>query len=159
MTNLTRWNPLRELQAMQNQFNSLFEPFGRLGLGQEDWLPSTWVPAVDIEESGDTLFVRAEVPGLKPEDIDIRFENGVLTIRGERRFENQGGDRNFHRVERAYGSFTRSFTLPSSVDADRVSANYRDGVLELTMPKRDEAKPRRIQINAASNATQIEAKK
>lgn len=152
MTTLTRWNPFREMQALQSQFDRLFEPFGSRVLGtQDEWAPTAWVPPVDIEESNDTLFVRAEVPGVKPEDIDVRFENGVLTIRGERRFENANNDRNFHRVERAYGSFVRSFTLPNSVDAERASARYENGVLELAMPKREEAKPRRIQIKTTDD--------
>jgi HSP20 family protein len=158
MTLLTRWNPIREMQHLQNQFDLLFEPFAR-NATRDDWPVATWMPPVDIEESGDMLYVRAEIPGIKPEDIDIRFENGVLTLRGERRFENQNNDRNFHRVERAYGSFVRSFTLPSSIDAEKVSATYRDGILELTMPKREEAKPRKIEIRSVSEgAKQIETK-
>lgn len=156
MTTLSRWNPIREMQALQSQFDRLFEPFGtRLVAQPDEWASTTWAPPVDIEESNDTLFVRAEVPGVKPEDIDIRFENGVLTIRGERKFENATNDRNFHRVERAYGSFVRSFTLPSSVDADHASARYENGILELAMPKRDEAKPRRIEIKSSETPKQI----
>lgn len=149
MTNLTRWNPARDFQVLQNQLNSLFEPFAsRFGLGDEDWSRATWVPPVDLEETGEKLILRAELPGMKAEDIDIRFENGVLTLRGERRFENSENNRNFHRVERAYGSFARSFTLPSSIDTERVTANYQNGILELEMPKREEAKPKRIEVKS-----------
>lgn len=149
MTNLTRWNPARDFQVLQNQLNSLFEPFAsRFGLGDEDWSRATWVPPVDLEETSDKLILRAELPGMKADEIDIRFENGVLTLRGERRFENSNNNRNFHRVERAYGSFARSFTLPSSIDTERVTANYQNGILELEMPKREEAKPKRIEVKS-----------
>lgn len=106
------------------------------------------MPPVDFEETQDKIYVRAELPGMKPEDIDIQFENGILTLRGERRFENESNERNFHRIERSYGSFVRSFTLPSTIDPDdQVSARYENGVLELEMQKREEAKPRRITIS------------
>lgn len=158
MTTLTRWSPFRELQNIQAQFDRLLEPFGRVGLS-DDWQPAmSWVPPVDIEESSDSLIVRAEVPGVNPEDLDVRFENGVLTIRGERKFENRNNDRNFHRVERSYGTFVRSFTLPTSIDGERISATYENGILELRMPKREEAKPRKIAIKPASTTKQIETK-
>jgi HSP20 family protein len=118
--------------------------------------PVSWLPPVDIEESGDRLFLRAELPGMKPEDIDISFENGVLSLRGERRFENESGQKNYHRVERAYGSFVRSFTLPASVDAEKVVARYHDGILELEMPKRAEARARKIEVKSAGPDRQLE---
>ena len=153
MTQIARWNPFREMQTLQNQLNTLFEPFA--GRFDEEWTRSTWVPPVDLEETPEKLILRAELPGMKAEDIDVRFENGVLTLRGERKFENQTNNRNFHRVERMYGSFARSFTLPSSIDTEGVKARYEQGVLELEMPKREEAKPKKIEITTTKA---IEAK-
>lgn len=148
MTQMTRWNPLREMETIHHQMNRLFEPFFvRGGLDEgTDLAAGAWVPPVDIEETSDRLVVRAEIPGMSPDEIDVRVENGVLTIRGERRFESERRDRNFHRVERSYGTFSRSFTLPTTVDTENVSARYEQGILELEMPRREEAKPRRIPI-------------
>ena len=143
MNTLMRWNPLHEFQSVSDQLNRLLDP--RYG-DQPSVFSGSWVPPVDIEETKDKLYVRAEIPGMRPEDLDVQFENGVLTIRGERRFENDTNERNFHRIERSYGSFARSFTLPATIDSEQVSARYENGVLELTMPKREEAKPRRITI-------------
>lgn len=158
MTTLSRWDPIREMQALHTQFNNIFQPFARFATLAEDMPASTWMPSVDIEESGDALFLRAEIPGMDPKDIDVSFENGVLTIKGERRFENKRNDRQFHLVERSYGSFTRSFTLPRSVDPDRVKARYENGILELEMPKREETKPRRIPL-AVSTESQKQIEK
>ena len=140
MTTLSRWDPIREMQALQTQFNNIFQPFARFATLAEDMPASTWVPSVDIEESGDALFLRAEIPGMDPKDIDVSFENGVLTIKGERRFENKRNDRQFHLVERSYGSFTRSFTLPETADYNKIDAEYVDGVLKLNVAKKEEAK-------------------
>ena len=148
MTALTRWNPLQDMQSIQQQFNQILEPFFRRGFDFGEELRSTgWVPPVDIEETTDRLILRAELPGFKPENVDIQFENGVLTLKGERRFENENQQKNFHRIERSYGTFVRTFALPGTVDAERTTASYKDGILELQMPKREEAKPRRIEIN------------
>jgi HSP20 family protein len=111
----------------------------------------TWIPPVDISEEGDRLMVRAEVPGVKKDDIQIEFNEGVLTLRGERKFEKTSDEPNFHRVERTYGTFTRSFSLPRTVDAEKIAARYEDGVLEISIPKREEAKPRQIRIDVAKN--------
>ena len=154
MTTLARWDPIREIQALQTQFDHLFRPFARFSPPGEEMPTNNWLPAVDLEESDDSLVLRAEIPGMRPEDIDVQFENGVLTIKGQRRFENQRDDRQFHLVERSYGSFVRSFTLPRSIDADRVQARYDNGVLELTMPKREEARPRRIPLTVGSSESQ-----
>ena len=152
MTSMSRWNPLQEMQSLHHQFNRLFEPYGAgSGVAKGDWTSGTWVPPVDVEESGDKLILRAELPGFKPEDVEIHFENGVLTLRGERRFDNETNDRNFHRIERSYGTFVRSFTLPSTVNAENATARYEDGILELEMRQREEAKPRRITITAAKS--------
>lgn len=146
---LTRWNPMRHFEQMERQ---LLRPF----FDQWEGEPRTsstmrgWIPAVDVEESTDEFFVRAEIPGVNPDDVTIDYENGLLTLRGERRFESEREDRQYHRIERAYGSFTRSFVLPATVDAERAEASFQDGVLELRMPKREEAKPRRIPIGGSA---------
>lgn len=159
MTQINRWNPLRDMDTLHQQMNRLFEPFGRqTGWGEADLMTGAWMPAVDIEETADRLIVRAEIPGMKPEDIDVRVENSVLTIRGERRFETERKERNFHRVERSYGTFSRSFTLPTTISTEDVKARYEDGVLELEMKKREEAKPRRIQITGNGGAIETSVK-
>lgn len=144
MNNVTRWNPFQDLQNLHSQFNRVFEPYRR---NEQSILSGACVPPVDVEETADKLYVRAEVSGMKQEDLDIQFENGVLTIRGERKFENESNERNFHRIERSYGTFARSFTLPATINVEKVTARYENGVLELEMPKREEAKPRRISIS------------
>jgi len=140
-----QWNPFPELRSLQSHFNRLLDETGRVNF-DEDLVNGNWVPAVDVAEEPERLMVRAELPGMKQEDIDIRFEGGLLTIRGERKFENEKNERNYHRIERAYGTFSRSFTLPRTVDADEIVASYDDGILEIVIPKRDEAKPKQIKI-------------
>ena len=106
-----------------------------------------WAPAVDIYEKASDVVLKAELPGVDPKDVDIRIENNVLTLKGERKLEGDVKRESYHRVERSYGSFTRSFTLPSTVDTSSVKADYKDGVLRITLPKREEAKPKQIQIH------------
>ena len=136
----------RDLKTLQVQLNRLFEPFARFATGDEDLVSGTWVPPVDVAETQEKILVRAEVPGMKQEDISIEFENGLLTIRGDRKLEKSEGV-TWHRVERIYGNFSRSFTLPRSVDPEKISARYRDGILEIEVPKREEAKPKQIRIH------------
>jgi HSP20 family protein len=115
---------------------------------EDEWaLGGSWAPAVDIYEKDGNIVLKAELPGVDPKDVDIRVENNLLTLRGERKFDNEVKRDNYHRVERSYGSFSRSFTLPNVVDTQNIKAEYRDGVLHMTLPKREEAKPRQIQIN------------
>lgn len=147
MTNLTRSPfPGRDIRTIQSQLNRLFEPFFMRLTDDEDLASSTWLPAVDIAEDADRIVVTAEIPGMKQEDIDINFNGGILTIRGDRELEKEKNERSYHRLERAYGSFARSFTLPRTVDTDRITASYRDGVLEIVVPKKEEAKPKQIKI-------------
>jgi HSP20 family protein len=134
-----------DLQTLQGQLNRLFEPFARFAAGDEDLVSGTWVPPVDVAETQEKILVRAEVPGMKQNDIQIEFENGLLTLRGERKHEKTEG-LTWHRVERTYGNFSRSFTLPRTVDPERITASYRDGILEIEVPKREEAKPKQIRI-------------
>lgn len=143
---IVRFDPFRELSQMQDRINRIFGDAYRGG--DDDSLKrSDWTPAVDIfETSKHEIVINAELPGLKREDIDIRVENNTLTIRGERKHQAEVKQEHYHRVERAYGSFSRSFALPSTVDAEKVAANFLDGVLTITLPMREEAKPRQIQV-------------
>ena len=144
---MTRFaTPSQDFKTLQNQLNRIFEPFARFASGDEDLVSGAWVPPVDVAETQERIVVRAEVPGVKQEDIQIEFENGLLTIRGERAIEKTDAT-TWHRVERTYGNFSRSFTLPRSIDAEKISANYRDGILEVSVPKREEAKPKQIRID------------
>lgn len=128
--------------------NRLFEPFfGRFNYLDDTLAGGTWAPAVDVAEDAEKIHVKVEVPGMDEKDLRINFEDGLLSISGERQFE-QKDDRNYHRIERSYGSFVRSFTLPRSVEPASIVASYRNGVLEIEIPKKDEAKPRQIAINA-----------
>jgi HSP20 family protein len=146
---IMRWEPFRDLLSLQERMNRLFEESARgAGRGhEEDWTMGAWAPAVDIYESGSDVVLKAELPGLDLKDVDIRIENNVLTLKGERKTDNEVKRESYHRVERSYGAFTRSFTLPSTVDTNAVKADYKDGVLRIVLPKREEAKPKQIQVN------------
>jgi HSP20 family protein len=133
-----------DFKTLQNQLGRLFEPFARTN--DEDLVSGTWVPPVDVAETQEKILVRAELPGMKQEDIQIEFENGLLTLRGDRTLDKQESGATYHRVERVYGNFSRSFTLPRTVDAERITASYRDGILEIEVPKKEEAKPKQIKI-------------
>ena len=143
------WEVMRELATMQDRMNRIWgSVYDR---GNEDVTSrGAWLPPVDIHETeGREIVLKAELPGLKREDIDLTVENQTLTIRGERRREDGVAEDRYHRVERVYGAFSRSFTLPATVDASRVKADYRDGVLTVTLPTREEARPRQIQVDIA----------
>jgi HSP20 family protein len=147
---LTRWEPSRGLTTLQDQINRLFsDSFDRTG---EEGSLTAWAPAVDIYETEHELVVKADLPDIDPKDLDIRVENNILTIRGERKFEKKVNEDNYLRVERAYGTFSRSFTLANTVNADAIKAEYQSGVLTLTIPKREEAKPKQIKVNVATPA-------
>ncbi len=150
MRTLTRWEPFRGVTSLQEQVNRLFnDAFERQG---EESSLTAWAPAVDIYETEHELVVKADLPDVDPKDLDIRVENNVLTIRGERKFEKKVNEENYLRVERAYGSFARSFTLANSANSDAIKADYQNGVLTLTIPKKEEAKPKQIKINVATPA-------
>ena len=144
---VTRWDPFRELATLQNRVNSLFQDYGRPGQ-DELTTTSSFVPAVDVYEDEHKVTLKLEIPGIKQEDVDIRLENNTLTVRGERKPDEGIRDGQFHRSERIFGTCSRSFTLPNTVDAARVKAEYRDGVLTVRLPRRDEAKPRQIAVEA-----------
>ena len=143
---VVRWEPFRELMTLQDRLNRLFHE--TRARNDEDWaLGGSWAPAVDIYEKDGNIVLKAELPGLDPKDVDVRVENNVLTLRGERKFDNEVKRDSYHRVERAYGTFTRSFTLPNVVDTANIKADFKDGLLHVALPKKEEAKQRQIQIN------------
>ena len=149
---IVRWEPFRDMLAAQREFDRLFRgAFGPAALGEEEASTRTWAPPVDIFENADNIVLKAELPGIDPKDVEIRVEDNTLYLKGDRKFEKEVKEQNYHRVERSYGTFTRSFSLPNSVDADKVGASYQDGVLTLTMPKKEEAKPKTIKINVSKN--------
>ena len=141
-----RWDPFRDLNVLQERMNRLFEDAGR-GLRTDEPASTTlWSPAVDIYETESEIVVKAEVPGVDRKDIQLHLENNVLTIRGERKFQKETKEDNYHRIERSYGGFSRSFSIPTTVDEEKIHADYKDGVLKVNLPKKEAAKPKQIQI-------------
>jgi HSP20 family protein len=160
MTVLTRWDPFREFSTMQDRMNRMNRLFREAYSpeGQEEALTTTtFAPPVDIYEDEHSIALKMEVPGIDEKDIDVRVENNTITVHGERKIEKDEKEENFRRVERQYGSFTRSFTLPSSVDPEQVSADYDKGVLKINLAKKAEAKPKQIKVNVGGQKT-LEAK-
>ena len=153
MTMITRIDPFRELATLQDRFNSLFENFADVN-GKEQLARGTFAPAVDIYEDEHNLVLKLEVPGLNEEDLNVSLENNTLTVSGERKFEKEEKEENFHRIERRYGSFTRTFRLPNTVDAENVEAGYDKGILKITLAKRAEAKPKQIKVGVAQKTLQ-----
>jgi HSP20 family protein len=147
---VSRWDPFQDLLAIQDEMNRFF---GRARRGQAG---RVWAPALDISERKDAYVVSVEVPGVKPEDLDITLEDGLLTIQGERQFASESSEEQFHRVERRYGSFRRSITLPSQVQADAIEASFDNGVLEVLVPKAEEAKPKKITVRPGGGRAQVE---
>ena len=148
MNSITRWDPFRNLSTLQDQVNRLFE--SSFKGNSENSALTTWAPAVDIYETENELVIKAELPEVVEKDIDVRVENNMLTIRGERKFEQSVKEDNYLRVERAYGSFSRSFSLPNTVNTEGIEATYKDGVLKVVLPKRAESKPKQVKINVSN---------
>jgi HSP20 family protein len=147
---ITRWDPFRDVLALQNRMNSLFQEYNR---GEGDALTTAaFVPPVDIYEDEHKIVLKLEVPGLKESELNIQLENQVLTVKGERKFEKEEKEENFHRIERRYGSFYRSFTIPNTVNPESVKAGYDAGVLKIELEKRAEAKPRQIRVEVGKGA-------
>jgi HSP20 family protein len=144
---ILRWEPFHNLLASQREFDRLFKEAVPRFFGESELSTRTWAPAVDIFETPENIVLKAELPGIDPKDVEVRVEDNTLYLKGERRFEKEVKEESYHRVERSYGSFARSFSLPNSIDAEKVGAEYKDGVLTLTMPKREEAKPKTIKID------------
>ncbi len=144
---LIRWDPFREMSSLQERMNRLFSEFrGRPSWGEEEITQGAWTPPVDIFETPNSLVLKAELPGITKDDISIEVKDSTLTLKGEKKFEKEVNEENYHRVERAYGSFQRAFTLPSTIQQDKVKAKFKDGVLEITLPKVEEAKPKQITV-------------
>jgi HSP20 family protein len=149
---IVRWgNPYRDVLALQSRMNSLFQDFSRSTAGDNEPLTAAgFVPPVDIYEDEHKVVLKLEIPGIKQEDLDVRMENNTLTVKGERSFQTEGKEENFHRVERRYGSFYRAFTVPNTVDASDVKADYDAGVLTIELTKKPESKPKQIKVNVGS---------
>ncbi len=142
------WDPTRELSTLQNRMNRVFEEtFGTAPFPGEQPVAGTWSPAVDIFETEQEIVLKAEVPGVTKEQVHVEVDGGVLQMRGERKFEKEVKEESYHRVERAYGAFQRAFSLPDSVDPDKVRAEIKDGILEVRLGKREHAKPKQIRVN------------
>jgi HSP20 family protein len=146
MATLTRWAPLRDTWRLQDEVNRLFDLTTRL-TPEGEALANGWVPPVDIYEDAEGVTLKVEVPGLSASDIDVRIENSTLTLKGERKIEKEDRKENYRRVERYYGAFSRSFTLPTTVDTEKVHADAKNGVLSVFLPKREETKPKQIKVN------------
>ena len=154
MTFMTRWEPFREMTNLQSTLNRILtQEYAQSG---DDLMASgSFLPPVDIYEDENHFKLHFEVPGMNEKDIDIRLENNTLTVRGERKFQNEQKEENFRRVERRYGAFARSFTLPNTVDAEKVAAHYENGVLTVELAKRAEAKPKQIKVNIGAAPKQV----
>jgi HSP20 family protein len=146
---ITRWDPFREVAALQNRVNSLFR---EMNDSESPLTTASFVPAVDIYEDTKKVVLKLEVPGIEEKDLDVRVENNTLTVKGERKFEKEEKEENFHRIERRYGSFYRAFTLPSTVDTEHIAASYTAGVLKLELSKKAEAQPKHIKINVGGGS-------
>jgi len=149
MSAITRWDPFQNLSTLQEQVNRLFE--GSLPRRSDQSALTPWAPTVDIYETENELVLKADLPDVNEKDLDIRIESNTLTIKGERKLEEKVKEDNYLRVERTYGSFSRSFSLPSTVDSGSIKADYKNGVLTVELPKRAESKPRQVKINVTSN--------
>ena len=153
MTLLTRWDPFREFATLQDRMNRLFrDSYGPEGR-EESLTSTTFAPPVDVYEDEHNVTLKIEVPGIEEKDIDVRIENNTLTVHGERKFEKEEKEENYRRVESQYGSFTRTFTLPNTVDPDSVQADYDKGVLKIKLAKKAEAKPKQIKVNVGGQKT------
>jgi HSP20 family protein len=140
---ISRWEPFRDMLSLRADMDRLFSSlFG----GAQEEREGLWAPIVDIEEDNDSIMVKAEIPGMSKEDIKVSVQSNILTITGERKHESETKNKTFHRVERSYGKFSRMITLPTDVDADKVKANYKDGILSITLPKPEAVKPKHIDV-------------
>jgi HSP20 family protein len=148
---ITRWETYRDVVALQNRMNSLFQDFSRNNSGENELVTAAgFVPPVDIYEDEHKLVLKLEIPGIRQEDLDVRMENNTLSVKGERSFESEGKEENFHRVERRYGSFYRAFTVPNTIDPESIKAEYDAGVLRLELQKKAESKPKQIKVQVGS---------
>jgi HSP20 family protein len=151
---ITRWDPFRDVVTLQNRLNSLFRDFND---ADAPMTTASFVPAVDIYEDPQKVVLKLEVPGIEEKDLDVRVENHTLTVKGERKFEKEEKEENFHRIERRFGSFYRAFTLPSTVDTENIQASYNAGVLKLELKKKAEAQPKQIKVNVSGDKQPVAA--
>lgn len=156
---IIRWDPFRDIVTLREKMNRLFEDAFTARGDERDMISSTWTPSVDIYETANEIVLNAEVPGIDEKDIDIKIENNTLTLQGERKFEKETKEENYHRIERSYGSFYRSFTIPNNVDQDKIEAEHESGVLRVVMPKKPESKPKTIKVLKPKKKTEAKAKK
>jgi len=147
---LVRWDPFRELEEVSDRLNRMFaRPATRSSNGKETMIVADWTPSVDISETESEYQIKAEIPDVKKEDVKVTLEDGVLTIQGERKYEKEEKGKKYHRIERSYGSFVRTFSLPDVIDDDKVKAEFKDGVLNLHLPKSEKAKPKAVEVKVA----------
>ncbi|MDX1410938.1 MAG: Hsp20/alpha crystallin family protein [Nitrospirales bacterium] len=151
MSSITRWDPFRELDELQNRISTLFgrAPVRKEGDKQEALRVAEWAPLVDITEDEKEYTIKAELPDVKKDEVRISVQNDVLSITGERKYEKEEKNKKYHRVERAYGSFSRSFTVPDDADADRVSAEFKEGLLQVHLPKSEKVKPKTVEVKVS----------
>ncbi len=147
---LMRWDPFREIAALQERMNRLFSDIRTQSpFREEEIVQGSWIPAVDIYETNEAIVLNAELPGVAPEDISVEVKDNTLTLKGEKKFAREVKEENYHRVERSYGTFQRAFTLPGTVAQEKVKAQFKDGVLKITLPKVEEAKPKQIKVEVS----------
>jgi len=143
---ITRYNPFRDLMTLSERLNKMFDEGMLPATSEDEFLTGAWVPAVDIYETENEIVIKAEVPGMSEKDVEVTVENNMLTIKGERKFEEEVKKENYHRIERAYGTFQRSFQLPATVNVNKITAEQKDGILTIRLPKKEEQKPKKINI-------------
>ena len=145
---LIRWDPFREMSALQERMNRLFSDVrAQAPVRGEEIVQGAWIPAVDIFETNEAIVLKAELPGITAQDVSVEVKDNTLTLKGEKKFEKEVKEENYHRVERSYGSFQRAFTLPGTIHQEKVTAKFKDGILEITLPKVEEAKPKQIKVD------------
>ncbi len=143
---ITRWRPFKDLMSVQDEMNRLFDDFFGRPVTRPGWTEAAWCPCVDVSETKDNVIIKTELPGISKDDVKVSVQDNILTLSGEKKQEKEEKDANYHRMERSYGSFSRSFTLPTSVQPDKVKAAYKDGILRITLPKSEEVKAKQIPI-------------
>ncbi len=156
---IIRWDPFRDLVTLREKMNRLFEDAVTARGEDRDMIASTWTPSVDIYETEDSIVLNAEVPGINEKDIEIKIEDNTLTLKGDRKFEKETTEENYHRIERSYGSFFRSFSIPRNVDQEKINAEHDNGVIRITMPKRPESKPKTVKVLKPQKKSQSKTKK
>lgn len=144
---LIRWDPFQEMSALQERMNRLFSDVrAQAPVRGEEIVQGAWIPAVDIFETNEAIVLKAELPGITAQDISVEVKDNTLTLKGEKKFEKEVKEENYHRVERSYGSFQRAFTLPGTIHQEKVKAKFKDGILEITLPKVEEDKPKQVKV-------------